>query len=48
MKLLFSMTCHPQIDGQTKIVNQTFFSLLRVVISRNLKSYLFVYCGVCL
>jgi hypothetical protein len=38
-KLLFSMTCHPQINGQTEVVNQTLSSLLRAVIHKNLKSW---------
>jgi len=37
-KLLFS-TCHPQTDGQTKVVNRTLSQLLRVVIQKNLKSW---------
>jgi len=39
MKLLFSMACHPQTDGQTEVVNQNLSSLLRAVIHKNLKSW---------
>ena len=39
IKLLFSTTCHPQTDGQTKVVNRTLSQLLRVVIHKNLKSW---------
>ena len=38
-KLLFSTTCHPQMDGQTKIVNRTLSTLLRTIIQKNLKNW---------
>jgi len=38
-KLLFSTTCHPQIDGQTEVVNKTLSSLLRAVIKKNIKNW---------
>jgi len=38
-KFLFLTTCHPQIDGQTEVVNRTLSQLLRVVIQKNLKSW---------
>lgn len=39
IKLMFSTTCHPQTDGQTKVVNRTMTQLLRTVVSKNLKSW---------
>ena len=38
-KLLFSTTCHPQINGQTEVVNRTLSTLLRVVIKKNIKTW---------
>uniref|UniRef100_A0A2N9G165 Integrase catalytic domain-containing protein n=1 Tax=Fagus sylvatica TaxID=28930 RepID=A0A2N9G165_FAGSY len=38
-KLLFSTTCHPQTDGQTKVVNRTLSTLLRTIIQKNLKNW---------
>lgn len=37
-KLLYSTTCHPQIDGQTEVVNRTLETFLRAVIGNSLKT----------
>ena len=39
IKLLFSTTCHPQIDGQTEVVNRTLTQLLCAIIQKNLKNW---------
>nr|KYP53141.1 Transposon Ty3-I Gag-Pol polyprotein [Cajanus cajan] len=38
-QLLFSTTCHPQADGQTKVVNRSLSTLLRVILKNNKKSW---------
>jgi hypothetical protein len=38
-KLLFSTTCHPQTDGQTKVVNRTLCTMLRSILRTKLKMW---------
>jgi hypothetical protein len=39
IKLLFSSSYHPQTDGQTKVTNRTFSTLLRMLINKNIKEW---------
>nr|KYP33972.1 Transposon Ty3-I Gag-Pol polyprotein [Cajanus cajan] len=38
-KLLCSTTCHPQIDGQTEVVNRSLKTMLRAILKGNKKSW---------
>ena len=38
-KLQFSMSCHPQTDGQTKVVNRSLSTMLRAVMKGSHKSW---------
>ena len=38
IRLLFSITCHLQIDGQTEVVNHILFFLFRTVVNKNMKN----------
>ncbi|GKV43147.1 hypothetical protein SLEP1_g50480 [Rubroshorea leprosula] len=38
-KLLLLTTCHPQIDGQTEVVNRMLSTLLCSIIQKNLKNW---------
>jgi hypothetical protein len=39
MKLLFSITWHPQTDGQMEVVNRALSILLRSLIKKNLREW---------
>jgi len=37
--LKFSTTCHPQTDGQTRVINRALGTLLRVLVKEKIKSW---------
>jgi len=39
IKLLYSTFHHPQTDGQTKVTNKTFSTLLRSLVSKSIKEW---------
>ena len=39
VKLLFSLSSHPQTDGKTEVVNRSLSTLLRLLIKKNLKNW---------
>src|SRR4051812_43015032 len=39
IKLMFSSSSHPQMDGQTEVVNRSLSTLLRLLIKKNLKDW---------
>ena len=48
--VLLATTCHPQTDGQTKVVNRTLSTMLRAVLKNNKKMWYFresCYCHEC-
>jgi len=49
-KLKYSTTCHPQMDGQTEVINRTLGALLRALIKSHSKAWdlLLPHAGVCL
>jgi len=38
-KLKFSITCHPQTDDQTEVVNRLLGTLLKVLVKKNIKAW---------
>ena len=38
-KSLFSITCHPQTDGQIEVMNRALSTLLQDIIKKNIKTW---------